>query len=469
MKSKEIYLLRIIVVYLLLIIGTSVYAAEKGLIIKKGIGDKVYKETVKSDPYVNRNNVLEGFVWTLVDKEYPEFKKQNVGDILEMKKWVEGKLESDSNNSVLLLYYGVILNRVGDFQKCLDVLDKITEVESPLENLLYLNKSKCFDHMGRIDLAKECYNKISIIEDDPELWRYKGVLITKGGDKDRAIKEWEALLEKYPWYSPAMFDIAIDLCESKRYKDALRYLDVAISNIDKVQSFKYGMEPGLVPKINFYQGLAEIMEGNLKKTVECITEGLKYSYNDPQMQAVLGFILNKIDEIKYKKDDYYLMENFYAILAEKYPDNARILYRLAFLKLEQEKYEDALPILKCIIDKKLITPEYPDYPKICYNIGWLMAKQISKKPIVEESEFRETVHYLRECIEYTKEKNEIDLVEKFIEEIKKHYPQFSETAERASNVNMIYVDDPNSDEYHKYIKNIYDKDIEYYKNGKNKK
>ncbi|MFW9973211.1 MAG: tetratricopeptide repeat protein [Candidatus Odinarchaeota archaeon] len=333
----------------------------------------VFDTLIKIDP--NNTSYYTGKAFA-----YSELEEYN-----EALLWFDKALNLDPKNTLALVERGVVLDKIGKIKKAMSYFDKALELEPEYSHAL-LSKGLALDHLRKYDNAIKLFDMVleknpintsalvykgitlrnlkkydramqhfeKVIELEPEnvdALINKGVVLTDLNKNEEAIPFYEKVLEIEPKNMIALINITTVLADLEKCEEAMKWIDKALE-IDP-NNVRILFNKGRVYDI---LGRSEEAKNIYDMAFEDIAEQFYKNYEEnkeifePELEAETVQALMGIEFAKH--GEYNDAEKWITSALNHNPKNLAASIGKSFLLEKLEKYEDALDILKNILQKK---------------------------------------------------------------------------------------------------------------------
>jgi len=155
--------------------------------------------------------------------------------------------DADPTNAQILKFRGLAKSMNGDWAGCVEDLNGAIKID-PKNSDLLSTRAFSFLHTGNFEAAKHDFRAIDSIEKDAGkkaqyfmaenlLRRARSNLMTKTGDKQKALDDYNRVLAIAPANDIILFERADALSELKQYEAALKDLDKVIEIDGDISKF----------------------------------------------------------------------------------------------------------------------------------------------------------------------------------------------------------------------------------------
>lgn len=217
------------------------------------------------------------------------------------------------------------------YLKCLKV--------NPKSAASYFQLSNIYMRIGKIDLAKE-YAKKAIFIDENNKWYYYHLasLYQYKNEIDSSLYTLKKVIKLDKYNIETKFNIILLYAESEKYKEALKLLNSVKS--------EYGRNERLIMvEHDLYN-----RTNNIKKAIQTLEEGIELF---PENIEIKGLLAEYYAQIKNNEK----AQEYYNILIDTDGENPRVQLSYAEFLLGSEKKNEALSVLKTVIENKELSNE----------------------------------------------------------------------------------------------------------------
>jgi len=178
------------------------------------------------------------------------------GDYTEALQYFNRALEIDETHSEAWAAIAVIFSQEGNYHTALSLIDKAIELDTINTEFLKV-QAEIYVHLEYFERAKESYKFIETINPiDPDLWKDYAMMYVRMGETVKAIQVLKTGLIHLPADTQLMYRLAGILILNNSMKQALYYLETALSidydgHIDLIS---------LIPDLLNYPAIVELIE-----------------------------------------------------------------------------------------------------------------------------------------------------------------------------------------------------------------
>ncbi len=226
------------------------------------------------------------------------------------------------------------------------VIKLLAEVDTNSNPLLNMALSYCYKRLNNFENAFEYNNRALQTWSDEESWKIeKARLLDRMGESDRAMAEWEKIIQEARSIKEVIFPYLETLLSNGRSGEVLKTLE--LHNKDLSATFEY----------HLYQSRAYLMEGKLDAALNAVHSSK--SFDGDNALAVLheGNVLLKMKQYEKAK------QNAYQVI-HKDPENIDGQLLMISILENQNKFPDAVRMA----EKALIVN--PENHELLMSMAW---------------------------------------------------------------------------------------------------
>lgn len=283
--------------------------------------------------------------------------------------------------------YNLVAPKIPDLQKRINFLKRLIKrtTDDKIKSFLYYKLGLTFNKYGEPRKAIKCFNTI-LKQADGELQSYalyeKSLIFYKLDKYNEALSSTNKILNKYKDTNifPETILLKIKLLFKKN--DSSKIKSLISKNIDRIKETpQYETVLFYLGYINFYQQKYK----KSKKVFKKLIAQKKSEELDNKTNLYLGLIAYKNDNLKKALDIFSPLIKSKESLKNY---NPHILYQIANLYFELEKYKKAKEIYKFLLST--------NKNNLVYNVYFKLSEIAQKN-----DKYKKAIKFLNKCLDYT--------------------------------------------------------------------